>query len=69
VLQVRRDRRPHVDQELLELGVLGSGDQDLVDRIEHGLVIAHFPVDVGLVELLALERLDRRARLGCALQE
>ena len=69
MLEMRRDGRPHVHQELLELGVLGGGDQELVQRVEHGLVIRHFPVDIGLVERLALERLDRRASLGRALQE
>ena len=35
-----------------------SGNQGLVDRIEHRLVIGDFVVDVGLVERRALERLQ-----------
>src|SRR6185437_16439505 len=57
--QMRLERRLHVHQELLELGVGGRGDQDRLERVDHGLVIRHLTVDIGLVEGLALERLDR----------
>ncbi len=50
MLEVRDKRRPHLDQQRLQLFVLGTGDQRLVDGIEHLLVIGNFVVDVGLVE-------------------
>ena len=67
--QMRLKRRPHVHQELLELGVRSVGDQDLVQRVDYGRVVRHLTVDIGLVERLALERLDRRASLGRTLEE
>ena len=67
--QMRLKGRPHVHQELLELGVRSVGDQDLIQRVDDGLVIRHLTVDIGLVERLALERLDRRASLGRSLEE
>ena len=67
MLQVGLDGRPHIHQELLELGVLGGRESAAVQRADHRRVIRHFTVDVRLVERLALERLDGRASLGGAL--
>ena len=55
VLEVRDERRTHLDEKRLELGVGGTGEQRLVDRIEHLLVIGDLVVDIRLVERRALE--------------
>src|SRR5215212_5894709 len=69
VLQVRREGRPHIHQQLLELAVLGGRDQQVVQRIEHGLVVRNFPVNVGPIEMLAFQRLDGSPSLGRTLEE
>ena len=48
MLEMRDERRTHLDQQCLELGVGGPGDERLVDRVEHRLVIGDLVVDVGL---------------------
>src|SRR5262247_3798400 len=58
MLEMRDERRTHLDQEGLELGVLRAGDERLVHRVDHRLVIGDFVVDVGLVELPALQALE-----------
>ena len=60
VLEVRDERRAHLDEQRLQLGVRGAGDQRLVDRVEHLLVVRDLVVDVRLVERRALERLQVR---------
>ena len=50
VLEVRDERRPDLDQQGLQLGVLRARDERLVDRVEHLLVVRDLVVDVGLVE-------------------
>ena len=47
MLEMRDERRTHLDQQCLELGVGGPGDERLVDRVEHRLVIGDLVVDVG----------------------
>src|SRR5687768_13222524 len=58
MLEVRDERRPHLDQERLQLRVRDAGDQRLVDGVEHRLVIRDLVVDVRLVERRALQRLE-----------
>src|SRR5262245_7437687 len=58
MLEMRDECRAHLDQQGLELGVLGAGDERLVDRVEHRLVVGDLVVDVGLVELAALQALQ-----------
>src|SRR5689334_16357589 len=58
VLEVRDERRPHLDEQRLQLRVLGARDQRLVHRIDHLLVIVDLVVDVRLVERGALQRLQ-----------
>ena len=47
-----------LDDQPLELFVLGIGHQCLVDRVEHGLMIRNLVVDVGLVEILAFQAFE-----------
>ena len=58
MLEMRDERRTHLDQQCLELGAGGPGDERLVDRVEHRLVIGDLVVDVGLVELRSLQALE-----------
>jgi len=58
VLEVRDERRAHLDEQRLQLRVLGVGDERLVDGIEDGLVIFDFVIDVRLVERPAAQRLE-----------
>src|SRR5207237_2277990 len=60
VIEVRRDCRPYFLDQPLKLGVLGAGNQRLVDRVEHRLMVGDFVVDVGLVEFGAFELLKVR---------
>src|SRR5262249_48816865 len=55
VLEVRDKRRSHLDEQRFELLVLRIGNEHLVDRIEHLLVVRDLVVDVGLVERRALQ--------------
>src|SRR4026209_241399 len=72
VLEVRRDRRADLLDQPLQLGVLRVRDEHLVDRVEDLLVVVDFVIDIGLVELGALQRLQlgfvvlRRALQGLA---
>src|SRR5688500_3075597 len=50
VLQARCERGAHIREQLLQLRVLGAGDQGLIERVENVLVISDLVVDVGLVE-------------------
>ena len=54
VLEVRDERRAHLDEQRLELRVLRVRDQHLVDGVEHLLVVRDLVIDVGLVEGRAL---------------
>ena len=47
-------------EQRLELRVLRVRNQSLVDRIEHGLVVADFIVDVRLVESRTAQRSEAR---------
>ncbi len=58
--EVCHERRPHLDEQRLQLGVLRTGNEGLVHRIEHGLVIRHLVVDVRLVERRARQTLEVR---------
>ena len=58
MLEMRDEGRTYLDQQCLELGVGGPGDERLVDRVEHRLVIGDLVVDVGLVELRSLQTLE-----------
>src|SRR5262245_27129232 len=58
MLEMRHEGRARLFQQGLELGVLGAGDEGLVDRVEHGLVVGDLVVDVRLVELGALQPLE-----------
>src|SRR5688572_23041575 len=51
MLEMRNERRAHLDQQRLQVGVLGAGDQRLVDRFEHLGVVRDLMVHVGLVEV------------------
>jgi hypothetical protein len=69
VLEVRDKGGPHLDQESLQFRVLCARNQRLVYRVEHGLVIRHFVVDVRLVERRAAESLQfLEIRVAAALQ-
>src|SRR6516225_7813590 len=68
-VEVGHERGPHLDQQRLELCVLGTRDQSLVQRIQHGLVVGDLVVDVGLVEGSAAERLQLGDVLIAALLE
>src|SRR4029453_5525799 len=57
VFEVRDERRPHFDEERLQLGVARTRDERLVDGVEHCLVIRDLVVDVCLVERRTFERL------------
>src|SRR5215831_4312096 len=57
-VEVRHERRPHLDQERLELSVLRARDQSLIQRAQHGFVVRDLVVDVSLVEGSAAESLQ-----------
>jgi len=44
VLQMRHERRPHLDQQLFQLDIVRVGDQGSVQRIQDALVIGDFMV-------------------------
>jgi hypothetical protein len=50
MLEVRHERRPHFDEERLQIRVLGARDQRLVEGVDHLLVVRNFVLDVRLVE-------------------
>lgn len=52
MLQVGRDRWPHLHQQLLQLGIRAGGNQQLIQRVQYGLVIGDLTVDVRPVECL-----------------
>src|SRR5262245_37770576 len=58
MLEVRDERRAHLDQQRLQLGVRGAGNQGLVDGVEHSLMIGDLVLDVRLVERRALQALE-----------
>jgi len=58
MLEMGCERRPDLYEQRLQFLILRAGNQRLVYRVEHGLVIRHLVVDVGLVELCALEPLE-----------
>src|SRR5262245_66034474 len=60
MLEVRDERRTHLDQQGLELGVRGARDERLVDSVQHRLVVGNLVVDVGLVELRTLQAFEIR---------
>src|SRR5581483_277056 len=55
MLEMRNERRSHLDQQRFQLLVLGTRNQRLVQRIDDGLVIGDLVVDVSAVEVGALE--------------
>ena len=69
MLEMRGDRRAHIDEQFAQLRILRRRNQELVDRVEHRLVIADFTVDVGAVERGTVQRLERCVGLlGAAIQ-
>src|SRR5512141_335256 len=46
MLEVRDERRADLDQQSLEVGIAGAGNQRLVDGVQHLLVVGDFMVDV-----------------------
>src|SRR5215213_11060753 len=58
VLEMRDEGWPHVDQQRLQLLVLSAGNQRVVQRIDHLLVIRDLVADVGLVERRVLQALE-----------
>src|SRR5688572_14449114 len=66
VVAVRDEGRADLDQQRLQLGVARIGDQRLVERIQHLLVIRHLVVDVCLVEGRAFQRFQVRQVLLAA---
>src|SRR5215472_3259 len=58
VLEVGDERRPHRDEQVLQLRVLRARDQRLVERIDHLFVVRDLLLDVGAVERRAAQRLQ-----------
>src|SRR4051812_2884785 len=58
VLEMGDERRTRFLEQRLQLGVLRIRDQRLVERVDHGLVVGDLVVDVGAVELGALQLLQ-----------
>jgi hypothetical protein len=58
VLEMGDERRPYLDDESLQLLVLGVRDERLVHRVDHRLMIAHLVIDVRLVERGAAQALQ-----------
>ena len=50
VLEVSLEERRRAGEGTPEFGIFGVGDEDGRDSINHGLMIAHFVIDVGLIE-------------------
>src|SRR5215831_7646580 len=48
--EVCHERRPYLDQQRLQLGILRARDQRLVQRVQHGFMVGDFVIDVGLIE-------------------
>ena len=59
MLEVGDEGRANLDQQRLQLCVLGVRNQGLVQRIDDGLVVRHLMVDIGPVKGCALEFLQR----------
>src|SRR4030095_12117772 len=59
MLEMRDESRSRFFEQRLQLGVFCARDQRLVDGIEHRLVVRHFLRDVGFVERIAVELLQR----------
>src|SRR5215510_11737246 len=55
MLEVRDERRAHLHQQTLQLGVARARDQRLVDGVQDRLVVGDLVIDVGFVELGPLE--------------
>jgi hypothetical protein len=58
VLHMRDKSRAYLDQQRLQFRILRTGNQGLVDRIDHGLVIGDLIIDVGLIECGSFEILE-----------
>jgi hypothetical protein len=50
VFQMGHECRAHLEEQRLELGILGIGDQRPVDRVEHGLMIGNLLLHVRAIE-------------------
>ena len=59
MIQVRDECGPHFHQQRLEFGILGAWNQRLVDRLQDRLVVGDLVIDVGLVEGVSRELLER----------
>jgi hypothetical protein len=55
MLQMRDKRRPYLDQQRFEFGVLGIGNQGSVDGIQDALMICDFMAHIRTVERTAVE--------------
>jgi hypothetical protein len=55
VLKVRRKGRTEVNQRFFQVLTLCIWNQGRVQRIQNGLMISHFVVNVGLVEVFPFE--------------
>src|SRR5687768_5376332 len=64
VLQMRRESRPHLDEQRFQFGILRVRNEHLVQRIDDGLVIGDLPSDVGAIVLGALELVQPGKVLG-----
>ena len=59
MLEMRDERGTDFHEKRLQLLVARAGNQRLVHRVKHRLVIGDFVIDVGLVERRALQSLER----------
>src|SRR5690606_20479206 len=55
MFQVRYERRADFDEQRLQLRVLRIGNQDVVQRVDHLLVVGDLVINVGLVKGRSLE--------------
>jgi hypothetical protein len=60
VITERHECRPHAFKQSLELLVPCAGYQVVVNAVDDDLVLRHFIVDIGFVELPSLELLQFR---------
>ena len=58
MLQMRVNHRANFFQQTLQFHVLGVWNQRLVYRIEHGLMVGHFVINIGLVKLFPLQAFE-----------
>lgn len=58
MLEVRHESGPHLLEQLLQLGVLGAGEEQIIQRVDDGLMVQHLALDVGPVEGLALQIIE-----------